>query len=162
MTTRRTGDLAAALAALLLSIAAACGPAARSPLDQAVTAAVQRYNEALVGAYARADAGALALVATPGEQQRVEDLIGFLSQGRMVLDARQESFELRGGAREERPDRASADVSEVWWYRHVVPATGEVKQAPRRVRYVNRYNLVRVDGRWLVDRLQETGFEELR
>jgi hypothetical protein len=160
--TRRIRNPAAALAALLLALAAGCGPAPRSPLDQAVAAAIQRYNEVLPGAYARADAGALAPVATPGEMQRVEDLIGFLAQGRMIMDARQESFELRGHAREEGSERASAEVTEVWWYRHVVPATGEVKQAPRRVRYANRYLLVRVEGRWLVDRLVETGFEDLR
>ncbi len=159
---RPTDSLAAALAAALLSAAAGCGPAPRSPLDQALIAAVQRYNEVLPAAYARANAGALGAVATPGEQQRVEDLIGFLAQGRSIMDARQESFALRGHAREEGPDRASLEVTEVWWYRHVVPATGEVKQAPRRVRYGNRYELVRVEGRWLVDRLVETGFEELR
>lgn len=159
--TRRILDLAAAAAALLL-VAAGCGLPARSPLDQAVIAAVQRYNEALPGAYSHGDAGALGAVATPAEAQRVQDLIGFLAQGRMILDARQERFELRGHAREEGPDRASAEVTEVWWYRHVVPATGEVRQAPRRVRYGNRYLLVRADGRWLVDRLVETGFEELR
>jgi hypothetical protein len=42
-----------------------------------------------------------------------------------------------------------------------VPETGEVKQAPRRVRYQNRYHCVRADGRWRVDRLEETGYEEL-
>lgn len=160
--TRRISDPAAALAAILLSLAPACGPSARSPLDQAVIAAVQRYNEALPGAYARGDAGALGAVATPDEQQRVEDQIGFLAQGRMIMEARQESFALREHAREEGPDRASAEVTEVWWYRHVVPGTGEVRQAARRVRYANRYHLLRADGRWLVDRLVETGFEELR
>ncbi len=159
----RTGSRAAALAALLLLLGdAGCGPAPRSPLDQALTAAIQRYNEALPGAYARADAGALATVATPDEMQRVQDLIGFLAQGKMIMEARQESVALVGHAREEGPDRASAEVSEVWWYRHVVPATGEVKQAPRRVRYANRYLLARVEGRWVVDRLVETGFEEVR
>lgn len=159
--TRPTGDVAAALAAILLAAAAGCGPAARSPLDQAVTAAVQRYNEALPRAYARADAGALDTVATPDEVQRVHDQIGFLAQGKMIMEARQESFALKGHAREEGPDRASVEVTEVWWYRHVVPGTGEVKQAARRVRYTNRYLLVRLDGQWRVDRLVETGFEEL-
>ena len=153
----------ATVAALLLSLAAGgCGPPSRTPLDQAVAAAVQRYNEALPRAYARADAGALQDVASPDEVQRVHDLIGFLAQGKMIMEARQESFALRGQAREEGPARASVEATEVWWYRHVVPATGEVRQAPRRVRYANRYHLVQLDGRWRVDRLVETGFEELR
>ena len=49
-------------------------------------------------------------------------------------------------------------ATEEWWYRHVVPAPSEVRQAPRRVRYRNRYSLVRVQERWLVDRLEEIGF----
>jgi hypothetical protein len=151
--------------ALLLAAAAAavlgCRPAPRSPAEQEIVAAIQRYNEALPQAYARADPGLLATVATPDEARRVDDLIGFLAQGKMVMDARQEQAETRR-VRLEGPDRATAEVTEIWWYRHWVPSTGEVKQAPRRVRYENRYQLVRVQGRWLVDRLVETGYAELK
>lgn len=155
-TPRRRGRLA--LAGLVL--AAACGPPAESVADYEVKIAVRRYNEALPTAYARADSGLLAETATPDEMRRVEDIIGFLAQGRMVMDARQEALEA-GRVTHESEAAATVEATEIWWYRHFVPGTGEVRQAPRRVRYENRYHLRRVDGRWLVDRLEETGFEEL-
>ena len=147
-----------ALAGLLLALG--CGPRAESVADYEVKIAVRRYNEVLPVAYSRADAGLLAETATPDEVRRVEDLIGFLAQGRMVMDARQEAFEA-GRVVHESEARATVEATEIWWYRHWVPETGEVKQAPRRVRYQNRYHCVRADGRWRVDRLEETGYEEL-
>lgn len=147
-----------ALGGLLLTLG--CGPRAESVADYEVKIAVRRYNEFLPQAYARADAGLLSETATPDEMRRVEDLIGFLAQGKMVMDARQETFEASPVAHES-PTRATVEATEIWWYRHWVPETGEVKQAPRRVRYKNRYHCVRADGRWLVERLEETGFEDL-
>ena len=147
-----------ALGGLLLALG--CGPRAESVADYEVKIAVRRYNEALPRAYARADAEFLAETATPDEVRRVEDLIGFLAQGRMVMDARQEAFEA-GRVVHESDSVATVEATEIWWYRHWVPETGEVKQAPRRVRYKNHYHCRRADGRWRVDRLEETGYEEL-
>jgi len=147
-----------ALAGLLVALG--CGPPAESVADYEVKIAVRRYNEALPLAYARADARLLAEAATPDEMRRVEDLNSFLAQGKIVMDARQESFEASPVVHES-PTRATVEATEVWWYRHWVPETGEVRQAPRRVRYKNRYHCVQADGRWLVDRLEETGFEDL-
>lgn len=148
------------LALAVVLLAPGCGPRAESVADYEVKIAVRRYNEALPAAYGRADAGRLAETATPDEMQRVEDLIGFLAQGKMVMDARQEAFEAVRVARESET-AATVEATEIWWYRHWVPETGEVKQPPRRVRYKNRYHCRRADGRWLVDRLEETGFEQL-
>ncbi len=149
------------LAVTVLTLAGACSVPPQSAADFEVVAGVRRYNEALARAYANASSGVLVGAATPDELQRVDDLIGFLAQGKMVMDARQERFEA-GRVQRDGPDRATVDATEVWWYRHWIPATGEVKQAPKRVRYRNRYQLVRADGRWLVDRLRETGYEELK
>lgn len=132
----------------------------RSAPDYELAVAVKRYNLALPQAYARCDSGLLAEAATPDEMQRVEDVISFLAQGKMVMEARQESCEL-GAVTKDARGKASIEATEIWWYRHVVPATGEVRQAPRRVRYDNRYHCLFADGHWLVDRLEELGFENL-
>ncbi len=154
--TRRRGHLA--LGGLLLALG--CGPRVESVADYEVKIAVRRYNEALPIAYARADAGLLTQAATPDEMRRVEDLIGFLAQGRMVMDARQEAFEA-GRVAHESETSATVEATEIWWYRHWVPQTGEVRQGPRRVRYRNRYHCLRAGSHWRVDRLEETGFEVL-
>lgn len=142
------------------SLLPGCGGARQSVADHEVLAAVKRYNQALPAAYARGSTDLLQESATPAEIQRVDDVIGFLMQGRMVMDARLESFEA-GPVTQEGAESASVETTEVWWYRHVMPETGEVKQAPRRVRYLNLFRCRKVDGRWLVDRLEERGFEQL-
>lgn len=147
------------LSSLVAASLVACGQH-DSVADFEVIAAVKRYNQVLPQAYARASAGLLTETATADEMRRVSDLIGFLAQGRMVMDARQEAFEAVKVVREA-TERAALEATEVWWYRHWVPATSEVRQAPRRVRYRNRYHCLRVEGRWLVDRLEELGFEDL-
>lgn len=155
-----TPRIRSAAAAVLLAVLAGCGGGRRSVADHEVLAAVKRYNQALPAAYARGSAGPLQESATPAEIQRVDDIIGFLAQGRMVMDARQESFEA-GPVKHEGAEVASVETTEVWWYRHVVAQTGEVKQAPRRVRYRNLFRCRKVGTRWLVDRLEERGFTQL-
>lgn len=152
---RRVGA-AAATAALL-----ACSAGRESPEAFEATAAVRRYNEALPQVYARRAPALLAGSATADEMQRLDDIVNFLAQGSRVMDARQETFQA-GKVAFSAPDRAEVEAEEVWWYRHWVPSTGEVKQAPRRVRYKNLYRLMRIDGRWLVDRLEERGYQELQ
>lgn len=138
----------------------ACGRAGESVRDHEVKTAVWRYNQQLPQAYRRGSAALLEAAATIDEARRVEDVIGFLGQGRMVMDARQEQLEAEP-PRFTGEDRAELVTTEVWWYRHHRPDTGEVVQAPRRVQYRNRYKLLRIEGRWLVDRLEELGFEDL-
>jgi len=148
---------AAALAAAHL----ACASRRESPEAFEVTAAVRRYNEALPQAYARREPSLVAASATGDEMRRLDDIVNFLAQGERVMDARQETFQA-GKVTFPATDRAELEAEEVWWYRHWVPSTGEVKQAPRRVRYKNLYRLARVEGRWLVDRLEERGYQELQ
>ncbi|MBI5527436.1 MAG: hypothetical protein HY897_13970 [Deltaproteobacteria bacterium] len=148
------------LAPVFLALVAACSTAAESVSDYEVTVGVKRYNEALATAYARESAEPLAGAATAAEMQRVDDIVNFLGQGGMTMDARQESFDAQKVS-VSADGRATLNSDEVWWYRHWNPATGEVKQAPRRVRYQMHYTLVKDAGRWLVDRLEETGYKEL-
>ncbi len=159
MRIRRTSWLP--LAALCLAAAGGCARRAESAADHAVVAAARRYNEALPQAYARGSAALLGEAATPDEMVRVDDLISFLTQGKLVMDARQESFR-PGSVHHLDAKRAELDAEEVWWYRHWNPATGEVKQPGRRVRYRNRYSLLLVGKTWLVDRLKELGYEQLK
>jgi len=148
-------------ALLGLATLVACASGRESPeAFQAVTT-IRRYNQALPRAYAQAKAGLLAGTATGNELQRVDDVIMFLAQGKMVMDARQESFRA-GPATFPEAGRALVECEEIWWYRHWIPSTGEVKQAPRRVRYRNLYKLAKVDGAWLVDRLEEKAYEQLQ
>ena len=102
-----------------------CGRNPQPVADYEVLVAVKRYNQALPTAYVRGSAGHLEGTATLAEKQRVDDIISFLAQGRMVMDARQETFEA-GPVRNEGKGRASVDATEVWWYRHWNPATGEI------------------------------------
>ena len=78
----------------------------------------------------------------------------------MVMEMRQESsiFE---SVRILSEGRAEAIVTEDWWYRHWQPTTGITKQAPRRVRYKNKYTLIKTDNRWLIDKLKEMDYKEL-
>ena len=85
--------LNAGLTFTLVGAALACSPRAESVRDYEAKIAVRRYNELLPAAFAKGSVGALAGAATPDEMRRVSDIIAFLGQGGMVMDARQESFD---------------------------------------------------------------------
>ncbi|MEK6607607.1 MAG: hypothetical protein AABZ30_08105 [Myxococcota bacterium] len=140
--------LAFVCAAALVS---ACRPDGDIEMHR-VRSAVREYNRALQRAQFNGRPELLADAATDNELDRVATLIGALSGSGAVLDARQESSRVEAVTIAP-PAAAELTTRETWWYRRVDRATGEVRLAPQRVHYRIRYHLVKLDGRWRVDRL---------
>ena len=129
-------------AALLLLFAACQGSTAE------LGKAVREYDDALVRAYAVADASTLASVATAKEMGRVQVLVDLKSNGKLVLEAKVESFEVtRASASGE---TGTVETRERWRYhdRHLRP--GEAQGPDFVADMAMRYELVREGGRWRV------------
>lgn len=123
-------------------------------------AVVKEYNLLLPRAYLtkRAD---LVAMATANERERLATLITGLEQRGLLLDSRQESFDIGTMTIFEPPLLADVNSTEVWWYRHVDSKSSATAQAPRRLRYQLRYRLVQSQGQWLVAHLELLKSEEL-
>jgi len=110
--------------------------------------AVRAYDDALVRAYAGGDAKPLANLATAKELGRVQVLVDLKSAGKLVLEARIESFEVTSSSTS--GDTATVETRERWRYhdKHLKP--GE-QDGPDFVADMKmRYELVREGGQWKV------------
>ena len=122
--------------------------AACSGSDRELGKAVREYDDALVRAYASADASRLSDVATAKEAARVQVLLDLKSNGKLVLESKIESFEVTrassGG------DSATAETRERWRYHDRQLKPGEPQGPDFVADMAMRYELVREGGRWKV------------
>ncbi len=143
---RRAGRAAAAasVAALL-----ACGQGARD--RRAAEAAIRGYDDAAILAYRTRDLEPLKRFATQGEWGRVVVLVDLKTAAKLVLESELLSLEVERVERSG-PDALVADTRERWQY-HDRPLDPGAPRPPTFVADMRmRYELVRSDGAWKVDR----------
>jgi hypothetical protein len=128
--------------------------------EQRLVAVVKEYNLLICRAYLGRQAD-LVTCATPNEKERLSLLIAGLDQKGLVMEARQESFELGAIKIFKPPTLADVETTEVWGYRHADPAGKAAPESPKRLRYGLRYKLVQNQARWFVDRIELLRSEEL-
>ncbi len=138
---------------VLLLLAACQGDSAEA------AKAVRAYDDALVRAYSAGSAAPLTNLATAKEQGRVQVLVDLKSAGKMVLEARIESFEVTSSTSS--GDAATVETRERWRYhdRHLKPGEpdGPVFVADMKM----RYELVREGGPWKVNAVSTLSNEYL-
>jgi len=122
--------------------------AACSGSDRELGKAVGDYDDALVRAYATADASRLSEVATAKEAGRVQVLLDLKSNAKLVLESKIESFEVTRASSS--GDSATVETRERWRYhdRHLKP--GEPQGPDFVAEMAMRYELLREGGRWKV------------
>jgi len=116
-------------------------------------AVVQKYNLALPGVYAGRRPALLADLTTDAEMDRVAMIVGALAQDGKLLDARQESADVRSVTLVD-AENAQVVTTERWWYRHIDERSRAEKQDARRVVYQLRYHVRKQDGVWRLDRVE--------
>jgi hypothetical protein len=122
--------------------------AACSGSERELGRAVREYDDALVRAYALADASRLPDAATAKEAARVQVLLDLKSNGKLVLESKIEAFEVTRAS--STGDSATAETRERWRYHDRSLKPGE-PQGPEFVAdMAMRYELVREGGRWKV------------
>lgn len=142
----------ALIAALLLVVlgAVGCAPSEVTGDEEAVRQAVADYNSALVRAYEQLDMNELGAVATKAQAERDFTLMAALGEARLQMFARQTGLEF-GEVTFSESDRATVVTTEMWDYDHISLDTSETVRSERDVEHSLRYELVRTEGRWLVD-----------
>jgi hypothetical protein len=137
------------LAPAALAALAACGQASRDRRDAERT--IRGYDDASILAYRTRDLEPLKRFATAGEWGRVVVLVDLKTAGKLVLESELLSLELdrveRAG-----PDALVAETRERWRY-HDRPLDPGAPRPPTFVADMRmRYELVRAEGSWRVDR----------
>lgn len=138
-----------ALAPAAVAALVACGQGARDRRDAERT--IRGYDDASILAYRTRDLEPLKRFATQGEWGRVVVLVDLKTAGKLVLESELVSLEVD---RVERtgPDALVAETRERWRY-HDRPLDPGAARPPTFVADMRmRYELVRSDGAWRVDR----------
>ncbi len=137
------------LAPAVLAALVACGQGARDRRD--AERAIRGYDDAAILAYRTRDLEPLKRFATAGEWGRVVVLVDLKSAAKLVLESELQSLAVE---RVERtgPDGLLAETRERWRY-HDRPLVPGAARPPTFVADMRmRYEVVRVDGAWRVDR----------
>ena len=136
-------------AAALFLLAAGAVACQRSPTDAEAEALVRRYNTLVTEAYRAGDYRIAQPVIGADELRRLAAHVGVrLDQG-LTMDARLVAVEFKKFER--KGEEAVVTTEERWHYLDRRIGSGEQVGQESRDHYVMRYQLRRVDGRWLVD-----------
>ncbi len=137
------------LALAALTALAACGQGARD--RRAAEQAIRGYDDAAILAYRTRDLEPLRRFATQGEWGRVVVLVDLKTAGKLVLESELQSLKVDRVERSG-PDGLVAETRERWRY-HDRPLDPGAARPPTFVADMRmRYELVRSDGAWKVDR----------
>ncbi len=134
---------------LFLGLLSAC-TATRE--EEAVKRSVVLYNRGLIEAYRSQSFDLLKEVAVEREVEKVGAVVGAYLEGGEVMESR--IISLRFDGVEVRDGRATVRTSEEWSYRWLDYRTGREVEPLKRIYYRMRYDLVKRDGRWLVEKVK--------
>jgi len=146
------GVLTVLLCVVVLSGVVACTADSDATLDPetlAIHQAVTDYNDALVRTFATLDLGHLESVATPEQVADESYTLMQLQSENAVMNAKLVNIEF-GEIVLYAEDDISITTHETWDYDYVSLDTSETTRSERGVMYDLRYDLVLMDGRWLV------------
>lgn len=139
---------------LVIFLAVFFGCAGREmPEEAELKIVVARYNSALAEAYGRQSFGSLRDAAVEREVKKIEVIINAYLQAEQVMEAELHRVDFKSVKIEE--DRADVKTSEDWKYMWVNSKTGAEVEPPKDIHYELLYRLVKKDGRWLVEKVEE-------
>jgi hypothetical protein len=135
---------------------AACQRERISADEHAARTAVVRYNEALVLAYRSGSPDPLREAAVPAEVERVDGIIRSLAAEGKYMEARQTEVRFLGTTINPNPDGVTlVNAVETWTYEHRPLTAREAPVPGKRAKYRLEYDLVRREGRFVVNRIVE-------
>lgn len=137
-----------ALTGAVLFLALGCS----SNPEQEIHHVIRSYNEAMVDAYLRPDPALVARYATDQERGRVREYIFYMIKNKHLLDC--QLMELSFVTSEIDPDKAFVLTRERWTCRKIHHETREALDEAEPYFQDVRYEMVRLEGHWLVHRTQ--------
>jgi hypothetical protein len=141
---------AAALVILLVLTMTACRRMDQTRAREVIMA----YNNGVIEAFKKGDAGVLKEVAAEGQARRMANLIDARRQKGLALESRMEDMEVvsvqksHGGV--------AVRTRERWCYCDRETGTGQLIGRPSEDRYEKVYFLKRRGGRWVVEKVELT------
>lgn len=147
----RVWALLTLLGTLVLAVCA-CSSGSEAQKKE-VLDAVNRYNGMLKRAYMEANTGLMASVATEKQVLKIAPTIIALREANSFMMAEQTVFQVRKVAVKRKSATLEAEEEWHYWWQH--RDTLEITKPEENIVYKIRYVLVRKDGEWLVDALEE-------
>jgi len=148
---RRMGIVLALLAAVGL-VFCACSSGSQEQKEEVIEA-VKRYNGFLRRTYMEADSGLMASVTTEKQLAKIIPTVIALRAANSFMMAEQTSFEVRKVS--VKGESATLESEEGWHYWWQDKDTLEITKPEENIVYKIRYVLVRKDGEWMVDALED-------
>jgi hypothetical protein len=138
------------------SLACACLAlaACRELPDADAVKLVEAYNARVIEAFRAGDAALVEPVAGPEEAKKITGLVGVKLDLGITLDAKLTALHVLGVERSGGEVQVSTD--ETWAYRDRRIGTGEQVGEASTDHYVMRYHLQKLQGRWVVARIEWT------
>lgn len=145
--------------AISLALAAVTGCAKKEdPGLKEIRQAVWRYDEALIRVYNELDPKPLYGLASEKEIGKVRMIIWRFMGEKKIMESRLNDLKF---VRIEKKGRGSAEVEtlEKWRFRHLREGTGEEVMPWTEKEYSLTFEMLRQDGKWIVDSSKLTGEE---
>lgn len=116
---------------------------------------IAKYNNALVEAYKDQSFEPLKAVAAADEVNKVDTIVSSYLQANQIMEADLRKVDFKDIKIE--GDKATVKTSEDWSYRWVNYKTRQEIEPLRNVHYEMLYHMTKKDGKWLVEKVEETG-----
>jgi len=123
---------------------------------------VLAYNRLLTEAYAKPDPSVVDFFASKAEQKRIRANIAFIGQNRRLLISEELAFKFVDVQVNANDKQAEARTIEVWRMYLVDARTRKQISDKAEFRYEKTYELVKVEGHWLVDRADKVKTEVVK
>lgn len=139
--------------ALFIPLALGCGKEKVYKADPEIESAVKGYCESLIPTYNTLDTKHLQGYATEKETSRISMIILQFTGEKKFMESEMKEFKV---VNVKLKDSSNADVEtfEKWRYRHLKKDTKEVIKPWIDAEYKLRYNLIKQDGKWLVEKTE--------
>jgi hypothetical protein len=124
-----------------------------NPEKEAIRRLIGMYNRAIVAAYGELNLAPLESVAGEAHVKKVDTIINSYMESDQVMEADLLGLGFKDIKIES--DRATVRTFEDWQYQWVNVKTGEIIEPMKDIHYEMIYHLVRNEGKWLVESLQE-------
>jgi len=131
------------------------GCASNEPPDQQseLKTIIAKYNNAIVEAYKNQNFEYLTQVATEEELNKIGIIINSYRQSDQIMEAEIRKIDFREVKID--GDKAVVKTSEDWSYRWLNYKTGQEVEPPQDIHYELLYQVIKKDGKWLVDAVEE-------
>ena len=121
---------------------------------------IAKYNNAIIEAYKNQNFEHFMQVATDKEIKKIGIIINSFRQADQIMEAELQKIDFQ--EIKTQGDKADVNTSEDWSYRWIDYKTGQEVEPLKNIHYEMLYHLIKKDGRWLVEKVEEVEKDKVK